>query len=78
MCGGFLGGSLSFWTRKWRHSVSGNEKMDLYICKFSYKVDANFKFGQLCPFLYIWKVREAQIKNIAEFTHFYKFLTIVY
>ena len=48
--------------------------MDLHICK----INANLKCGDLCPFLYIFKVREAQIKNIAEFTHFYKFLTIVY
>ena len=65
---------LSFGTSESSHSVSRDEKMDLHICK----INANLKCGDLCPFLYICKVREAQIKNIAEFTHFYKFLTIVY
>ena len=69
----FREGSLSFGTSGWGHSVSRVEKMDLHICK----VHANLKCGHLCPFLYICKVKEAQIKNIAEFTHFYKFFTIV-
>ena len=63
----FREGSLSFGTSGWGHSVSRVEKMDLHICK----VDAKNSF------LYVCKVKEAQIKNIAEFTHFYKFFTIV-
>ena len=70
----FREGLLSFGRSEWSHSVLRDEKMDLHICK----VHANLKCGHLCPFLYICKVREAQIKNIAEFAHFYKFLTIVY
>ena len=60
-------------------------KIDLLICKFSCKVDANFKLGHLCPFLYICKFRDLlYIRNhckcentaIAKLTRFYIFATI--
>ena len=40
------------------YALTRDEKIDLHICKFSRKVDANSKFGHLCSFLYRCKVRD--------------------